>query len=158
MPLYLVRWPTLVASIVRADDEDHLTDILDEVASPGDAVWTEYHGPLWVDVPLGIEARFEDDDWTLEGVEAAAKEPLLGAKLDREGSDTSSEMFDAILGMAFPHLFELIEGQVEDEDELKSEDVRHAAMLDLWLHRGSGELPAWLNKMFKRRGNGAPEA
>jgi len=157
MPLYLVRWPTLVASIVRADDEDHLTDILDEVSSPGDAVWTEYHGPLWVDVPLGIEARFEDDDWSLDAVEQAAKAPLLGAKLDKESGDTSSDMFNAILGTAFPHLFKLIEHQLDDDD-LKPDDVRHAAMLDLWLHRGSGELPAWLKKMFKRRGNGAPEA
>ena len=157
MPLYLVRWPTLVASIVRANDEDHLTDILDEVSSPGDAVWTEYRGPLWVDVPLGIEARYEDDDWALEGVEHAASKALRGAKLDSESSETSAEMFDAILGTAFPHLFKLIEEQVDDE-EVKPEDVRHAAMLDLWLHRGSGELPAWLKKMFKKLGNGAHEA
>ncbi|MEQ9323431.1 MAG: hypothetical protein RIF41_29980 [Polyangiaceae bacterium] len=157
MPLYLVRWPTLVASIVRADDEDHLTDILDEVSSPGDAVWTEYRGPLWVDVPLGIKARFEDDDWSLEGMEQAAKDPLLGAKLDSESSDTSSEMFDAILGTAFPHLFKLIEAQLDGEGP-NADDVRHAAMLDLWVHRGSGELPGWLKKMFKRRGNGAPES
>ena len=157
MPLYLVRWPTLVVSIVRADDEDHLTDILDEVASPSGAVWTEYDGPLWVDVPLGITAQFEDDDWTLERIDEAAKSPLLGAKLDSEDCETSAEMFDAILGTAFPHLFKLIEEQVDDE-EMKPEDVRHAAMLDLWLHRGSGELPAWLKAMFKRLGNGAPEA
>jgi hypothetical protein len=31
MPLYLVGWPGLEASIVRADDVEHLTDVLDEV-------------------------------------------------------------------------------------------------------------------------------
>jgi hypothetical protein len=71
MPLYLVRWPTLVASIVRADNEDHLTDVLDEVASPGEAVWTEYDGPLWIDVSLGIEAAHEDGEWQLEGLDKA---------------------------------------------------------------------------------------
>ncbi len=158
MPLYLVRWPTLVASIVRADDEDHLTDILDEVASPGDAVWTEYDGPLWVDLPLGIQAEFEGDDWKLTGVESAAKKPLLGATIETEACDTSSEMFHTILAMAFPHLHGLIDGADDETGELKPEDVKHAAMLDLWLHRGSGELPAWLKAVFKHRGNGAPEA
>lgn len=157
MPLYLVRWPTLVASIVRADDEDHLTDILDEVASPSDAVWTEYHGPLWVDFAPGIHAQFEGDDWKLSGVEAAASEPLLGASVATDDGDTVGEMFHTVLAKAFPHLYAIIEG-ADPEAELNAGDVGHAAMLDLWLHRGSGELPAWLSAIFNRPGNGTPQA
>ncbi|MEJ7727671.1 MAG: hypothetical protein WKG00_00480 [Polyangiaceae bacterium] len=33
------------ASIVRADHQDHLTEPLDEFASPTDATWNEYQGP-----------------------------------------------------------------------------------------------------------------
>lgn len=158
MPLYLVRWPTLVASIVRAHDEDHLTDILDEVASPGDAVWTEYDGPLWVDVSLGVKAAVEGDACTLEGVEEAVQRPLLGASLEAEESDTSDEMFHTIVAKAFPHLYRLI-AEAEPEATLAVDEVRRAAQLDLWDHRGGDVLPAWLRGMFAgRTGNGTPEA
>jgi len=157
MPLYLVRWPTLVASIVRADDEDHLTDILDEVASPSEAVWTEYDGPLWVDIALGIDAQHEQAEWKLSGIEEAARAPSLGAELRSEDCDTSEEMLESILATAFPHLAELLDTSQEAQP-LDPAEVRSAALLDLWLHRPSGELPAWLRKVFKRRGgNGAPE-
>lgn len=149
MPLYLVRWPTLVASIVRADDEDHLTDILDEVASPTEAVWAEYDGPLWVDVALPIDARSEQGEWQLSGIEQAAKRPQLGAEVRGEEGDTSFDMVETVLAMAFPHLAALLE-QREDEEVLDPAEVRSAALMDLWLHRGSGELPAWLRHVFKR--------
>ena len=158
MPLYLVRWPTFVASIVRANDEDHLTDILDEVASPTEAVWTEYDGPLWVDFALGIDAQHEEGEWKLSGIEHAASAPSLGAELRSEDCDTSGEMFDAVLAKAFPHLAKLLDSS-QEADALDPAEVRSAALLDLWLHRPSGDLPAWLRKMFKRRGgNGAPKA
>lgn len=158
MPLYLVRWPTLVASIVRADDEDHLTDILDEVASPTDAVWTEYRGPLWIDVTPGVQAELEGEDWKLTGVDEATERPLLGSTIETEDCDTTSEMFHTVLAHAFPHLYELIEAN-DAEAPLDPEAVRNGAMTDLWLHRGSGELPAALRELFKRcRGNGTPQA
>ena len=34
MPIYLVRWPDLSASLVRARHEDDLIDTLDQVANP----------------------------------------------------------------------------------------------------------------------------
>jgi len=41
MPLYLVRWPTLTASLVQADDEDELLDILDQDDDPGGCTYPE---------------------------------------------------------------------------------------------------------------------
>jgi hypothetical protein len=134
MPLYLVRWPSLVASVVRAQDEDHLRDILDEVASPGDAVWSEYTGPLWVDVALAVTAEPQGEMWLVEGVEDAAAQPLLGARVESEDSDTTSEMFHTVLAKAFPHLYALLaegEGDGEAEAALDRDAVRRAALADL---------------------------
>jgi hypothetical protein len=155
MRLYLVRWPTLVASIVRADDEDHLTDILDEVASPSDAVWTEYEGPLWVDMKLGIDAQHDSGEWRLSGVEEASRRFDLGAELGFEQSDTSADMFESVLAMAFPHLAEVLE-RAQESDTLDPAEVRGAALMDLWLHRPSGELPAWLREMFRLHAKQSP--
>src|SRR6266516_2266425 len=39
MSIYLVRWPDLSASLVQADGEEHLLDILDQVGNPDDWEW-----------------------------------------------------------------------------------------------------------------------
>lgn len=40
MPLYLVRWPEMNASLVSARDEEDLLDTLDQVADSEGASWT----------------------------------------------------------------------------------------------------------------------
>jgi hypothetical protein len=152
MPLYLVRWPSLVASIVHADDEEHLSDVLDEVASPDEALWVEYRGPLWVDVALGIRAEEQDGQWSLEGADGAASAPVLGARVEAAESDASSEMFHTVLAKAFPHLYRLIE-DAEEEGSLEAAAVRHAALADLLFERPDRELAPWLKRGF-RRGRG----
>jgi hypothetical protein len=155
MPLYLVRWPGLEASIVRANDEEHLTDILDEVGDPGAASWDEYDGPLWVDVDVGIEAeRGESDDkWTLRGVEDAAEKPWAGANVQRGESETAEEMLGAVFEGAFPNLSRLI-SKTETEG-LDPNALRRAARLDLVEHEPSGVAPAYVDAMAqKRRGKG----
>jgi hypothetical protein len=52
MPIYLVRWPDLSASLVRARDEEDLVDVLDQVANPDGCEWSVYEGPLFVDFRL----------------------------------------------------------------------------------------------------------
>ena len=47
VPIYIVRWANRSASIVRARNEEHLEQLLDEVGDPGAALWEEYDGPLW---------------------------------------------------------------------------------------------------------------
>jgi hypothetical protein len=154
MPLYLVRWPTLVASIVQADDEDHLIDRLDEVASPTGAVWTEYRGPLWVDVSPGLEVDREHDPARIDGAAEAAKAPLLGARLEAEPSEHTEEMFHTVLAKAFPHLYRLLDDAEPSDDpeatpELDAAAVESAARSELW---SEGAVPPWLRKTFERGG------
>ena len=152
MPLYLVRWPRFEASIVRAESEGHLTDILDQVASPTEATWVEYDGPLWVDIQLGLHAEEKGDgtDWLVQGLEEAAGEPWLGAKFASSESETEGEMLEAVFELAFPNLARVL----EDAEEVgpNPEQVRDAALADLRSHRGSGVLPGSLRAVFEKCG------
>ena len=155
MPLYLVRWPGLEASIVRADDEDHLTDILDEVASPTEASWTVYDGPLWIDVSPGLEARREEGDgekWTVGGADKVAEQPWLGAVMQDGDSETAAEMMEAIFEGAFPNLAKVIEEA--EEEKLDPKKIRSAAMRDLAEHAPSGVLPGGLRALEDEEGHG----
>jgi hypothetical protein len=40
--IYIVRWPDLSASLVQAEGEEHLLDILDQVGSADDCEWSIY--------------------------------------------------------------------------------------------------------------------
>ena len=51
MPIYLVQWPDLSVSVIRANDEEHLQELLDHVTEPSLAIWVEYDGPLWFEFP-----------------------------------------------------------------------------------------------------------
>jgi hypothetical protein len=151
MPLYLVRWPGLEASIVRADDEDHLTALLDEVASPTEATWTEYEGPLWVDVSFGLDAKHEEEGraWTVVGADKATKQPWLGATVQTGDSETADEMIGAVIAAAFPNLSTVIEEA--DDEQLDLEKVDAAALRDLAEHAPSGVTPASLRELEKVR-------
>src|SRR5206468_4403572 len=61
MSIYLVRWPDLSASLVQADGEEHLLDILDQVGNPDDCEWNIYEGPLFIDFRLPVEWSIRDD-------------------------------------------------------------------------------------------------
>jgi len=150
MPLYLVRWPRLEASIVRAKDEYHLTELLEEVGSPADATWTEYDGPLWVDIRLGLEAELSEDEreWSVRGAKTAAAEPWLGAKVETGESETADEMIGAVLAGAFPSLTKVV--QEADEEQLDPKKVRAAALRDLEEHAPGGVLA--LERRAKRAG------
>jgi hypothetical protein len=152
MPLYLVRWPDLSATIVRADDEDHLTDLLDQVASPTDAAWMEYDGPLWIDIEIGIKANPKNGDWELED-ENVARQPWFGAEVRRGECDDADDMLETVFDTAFPHLAKLLEVVADPDDEapFDAAEAQKAALMDLRLHEGSGELPASLRKMLARR-------
>lgn len=141
MPLYLVRWPRLEAALVLADSEDHLANILDEMDTPTAASWAEYHGPLWVDVNLGIEAKEQGNGhaWAVQNVEQAVKDPYLGASLHIADTDTGFEMMDAIFAGAFPRLAKVL--QEADPENLDPNLVRSAALMDLESHQPSGVLP-----------------
>lgn len=60
MSIYLVRWPDLTASLVRADNEDDLTILLEQVDDPSGCKWVEYEGPLFFDFQLAVQIEVED--------------------------------------------------------------------------------------------------
>ena len=60
MPMYLVRWPDLSASLVQAEGEEHLLDILDQVGNADDCEWCIYNGPLFIDFRLPVEWSIQD--------------------------------------------------------------------------------------------------
>src|SRR2546426_6261306 len=61
MSIYLVRWPDLSASLVPADGDEQLLDILDQVGNPDDCEWNIYDGPLFIDFRLPVEWSIQDD-------------------------------------------------------------------------------------------------
>ena len=109
MPLYLVRWPNISASIVHAEDEDELCMILDELGDPGAAMWEEYEGPLWVEFNPKWREResggFEIDD--SEFCEETGYGEVLRASVAE--TDTGEQMYRELTKRLFPHLHRAIE-------------------------------------------------
>jgi hypothetical protein len=59
--IYLVRWPSLTASLVRAEKEEDLLDILDQAANPDGCECSVYDGPFAVDFRLPAEWDIRDE-------------------------------------------------------------------------------------------------
>ena len=146
MPLYLVRWPRLEASLVFANDEDHLTDILDEVDTPTVATWSEYHGPLWIDFNVGIHAEEKGNGhaWSVEEVQMAINDRFFDTELVPGEGETALEIMEAVFEDAFPQLAAVIQAT---DDEYDPEQVRAAALKDLETHEPSGILPKSLRDL-----------
>src|SRR5262249_27387135 len=128
MPLYLVRWPLLEASIIRARDESELMDKIDEIADPSLCTWRVYAGPLWIDFRLPVvdidrkrSGPLEPDDLVIDNPALAIGDLALEWP---EGSDSADEMDDQVRRMAFPHLTGAISQMDLDNDEPPSEDQR----------------------------------
>ena len=139
MPLYIVRWPNLSASIVRAEDEDELKYILDEVDDPGGCRWEEYDGPVWVDFEYPIDFEIRDDSATempsTNDIEIRIQDaaqlidnaccPNVGVFTD---ADTAAEMTRAASEYAFPALYRV---GYDTDDEPTVKQIEEAARLDL---------------------------
>lgn len=72
MPLYLVRWPLLSASLIQAENEDELIQHLDEVGDPSVCTWEQYDGPLWIDFELPCEIAVHRPGQSSESATASA--------------------------------------------------------------------------------------
>lgn len=139
MPLYLVRWPDLSAALVTAEDDDHLRDILDEVADPSSCTWTIYTGPLFVEfsLPAKYEVKRpksrEDKPVRPEDIVVGDVSELYGygLKVSAPDCDTADEMFDAIEADAFPNVHEAREALLEDESGQSDDLLRKAVAADL---------------------------
>jgi hypothetical protein len=131
MSIYLVRWPDLSASLVQADGEEHLLDILDQVGNPDDCEWNIYDGPLFIDFRLPVEWNIQDDR---RGTPVAPEQIVL-SDVDRVASGNVVEAFEVcladaddgyetgaeILRLAFPNLYAAIERSHEADDSIDAE-------------------------------------
>jgi hypothetical protein len=150
MPLYLVRWPSLHASLVRARDEDELLMILDEVADPGGCTFQVYRGPLWIDLELPFKVRdvtpdkpdaTDPSDFTVDPEPAFdIEQTYSNLRPTQVVSDTSHMMSRKMLKFAFPNFAEFLERRDKDllgsDDEPREEPypeaLRAALVADLW--------------------------
>lgn len=140
MPIYLVRWPDLSCSLVRADSRIRLLDILDELADPsGVQVWP-YEGPLFIDITLPAQVSVRKDPERAPDRPLTPDDIVIGEvdgialieepKVEFAGCDTGADTKDAIMAQAFPHLHEVLyqNAQFDDVGRLvvDSEAVRDA--------------------------------
>jgi hypothetical protein len=148
VPLYLVRWPTLHASLVRARDEDDLLTTLDEVADPGGCTYQVYRGPLWVDLELPFEIRditpekpnaTDPTDFTVDATPAFELErgPAILRPVQAP-SETADLMSRTMMQFAFPNLAKYLKRRFDNDDgsdaadEPYPEAMRAALVADLW--------------------------
>lgn len=150
MPIYLVRWASFTASLVRARNEAELLDILDQEADPGGCTYEVYRGPLFIDFALPFTARPRTPD--AERLEADGEltrddyivEPTAEFKgmdysdLAQPGipcCDAGLDMLRAIVKGAFPALSNAMEAEVnrpfsddDDDDEPPTLEKFEAAL------------------------------
>jgi len=131
MPIYLVRWPALSVSLVRAEDEEHLVTILDQSSNPDGCAWWVYDGPLAIDVELPVRWHVRDersgepvtpDQVVVEDIGPMVREHVvdtlqLALANGEEGGDTA----EAILDKAFPVLQATLE-EFQSRDEAEEQD------------------------------------
>lgn len=142
MPIYLVRWPGLNASLVRAANPADLLYKLDEIANPQSCTWSVYRGPLWIDLDIPVRVTHPEpkEPKRLKGPKkrggAEGKEATEGrrfavsvndlklegveefakhpeAYVSIPGCDTGDEMREAVFEGAFPGIFEALEDAQE---------------------------------------------
>ena len=138
MPIYLVRWPGFSASLIKASDEAHLMDIIDEEGSPRACTWSVYRGPLWVDFVLPVSFKADENHQGPLGLEDIAFDYMNEVaegwlRTAVPGTDTAQAMETAVLRGAFPHtaaVLDDLEQETPDEAVLRiavaTDVVEHA--------------------------------
>lgn len=153
MPMFLVRWPGLVAALVTAADEDDLIDILDETANPEGCTWSVYRGPVYVEFSLNAEVEttesdeprerpLEPSDVRLGEVRRIRERDVMTAYIPE--AETADRMVDAITKKAFPALHGVLHPYRES---LPEDEVRGALREDLDVLVQS----SWQHQQTKRR-------
>ena len=139
MSIYLVRWPDLSASLVQADGEEQLLDILDQVGNPDDCEWNIYEGPLFIDFRLPVEWSIQDD---LRGTPVSPQQIVLSdvgriatgnvveaLQLCLADADDGYETGAEVLRLAFPKLHAAMERSYEVGDSIDAEGALPEAEL-----------------------------
>lgn len=147
MPIYIVRWPELTASLVRAGNVEELLSILDQVANSEGCKWSVYRGPLFINFRLPVEWSVRDerpgqpvapDQLTLgELGPMAHSDPTEAMELSLAEGDDGLDTGKEILRLAFPAIHTAMERLTESEDEaavegtLPESDLRAALLAEL---------------------------
>ena len=119
MPIYIVRWPDLSASLVRAASEEELPLILDQVANPEGCEWSVYKGPLFINFRLPVQWSIRDErpgrpvapeQIVIESVGAMASVPVTDAlEVELAEGDDGFGTATEILRKAFPAIHAAVE-------------------------------------------------
>ncbi len=157
MPIYLVRWPDLSASLVRASSEEELLDILDQVANPEGCEWSVYEGPLFIDFRLPVEWSVRDagtrgpvapEQLVIDDVSRMATEPVIETmEISLADGDDGSDTGEEVIRLAFPEIHAAVEKLYEGDEALEREGVLPEADLRKALHR---ELARFLRSSWRR--------
>ncbi len=157
MPIYLVRWPDLSASLVRASSEEELLDILDQVVNPEGCEWSVYEGPLFIDFRLPVEWSVRDagtrepvvpEQVVIDDVSRMATEPVVETMEvsladGDDGFDTGAE----VIRLAFPEIHAAVENLYKSDEALEWEGALPEADLRKALH---SELVRLLRSSWRR--------
>jgi hypothetical protein len=141
MPLYAVRWPDLHVSIVKAQDERELIELLNEEDDPASCRYAVYDGPLWVNLDMPVRVSWDRRPapgvrgMVVKDLERLAPEGIVQYKLDFGGGVTAFEMRRAVTGYAFPHI-----QRVLDEYEAGEENDPSVTDLEVAVRRELEEL------------------
>ena len=134
--LYLARWPDLTVALVHATDKAEALDILDELGDTDDCIVAPYRGPLFLELALPVDIQFREGapatpgpaDLEVTGVERLVSGERMTASIPP--ADTSEEMVDAIMAVAFPEIAAAID-EIEDEpDEARCDATLTAAVTE----------------------------
>jgi len=144
MPIYIVRWPDLSASLVRAASEEELPLILDQVANPEGCEWSVYEGPLFINFRLPVQWNVRDErpgrpvapeQLVIESVGAMASVPVAHAmELEIAEGDDGLDMAAEILREAFPAIHAATERYVHGAEEGPGDGVLPEAQLRKAVH------------------------
>ena len=168
MPTYLVRWPHLAASLISAEDEDHLQYLLDEVGDPGGCTWKVYDGPIWVNFQLPVDYEVKEradgrpatsDDIEIDDVSKIVETADCPMDLSVGEAHAGFELKRTLTEFAFPALAECFADAFDEHDGPPKEDaIKEAVKDDLrtllqyeWRHRQlagkSGDVPELMQQM-----------
>ena len=157
MPIYIVRWPGLVASLVRAEDEEHLVEVLDQFANPDGCEWSVYDGPLFINFELPAEWSIRDehageparpDQVVIDDVGPVANESLTNAlALSLPSADDAYETGTTVLRKAFPVLHAASEAFLACDEAAEREYILPEDRLREALH---GEIARLMKVSWRR--------
>lgn len=155
--IYLVRWPDLSVSLVRAGSEEGLLDILDQVANPEGCEWSVYEGPLFIDFRLPVEWHVRDarpgepvtpEQIVIDDVDRMARVHAVEAmEVALAGGDDGSETGAEVIRLAFPELHAAIDRACQDDEALEGDGALPEPELRKALH---AELARLLRASWRR--------